>query len=61
MFLQLDYVIPWYRPSEMQDGNKKRPLAWQQSFIFCPMPSQMPTRLADGLGPGSALFFSMRN
>jgi len=45
----------------MQNGNKKRPLAWQQSFILCPMPPQMPTRLADGLGLGSALFFSRRN
>jgi hypothetical protein len=61
MFLQLNEVFPWYHPSELQGGNKKRLLAWQQSFFLCPMPSQMPTRLADGLGLGSTLFFSMRN
>jgi hypothetical protein len=61
MFLQVNKVLPWYFLSGREEGNKKRPLAWQQSFILCPMPSQMPTGLADGLGLGSALFFSLRN
>jgi len=49
-FLQAAYILL----SRADKGENKKPLAMQR-FNLCLLPFQMPTRLADGLGPGSAL------